>query len=79
MTIGSASSVVEYLKVMVDQLLRLTRQDRGIDQGLHNYVLYKGLGRNARVISNGDGPEAGVLVRERQLGSWARALAPRIG
>lgn len=55
-TIGRVSRVVEYLQAMVEQLLRLTRQDRGIDQAVHNYVVRKQLVKNARIISNGDGP-----------------------
>jgi hypothetical protein len=65
-TIGPASAVVDYLTVMVDQLVRLTRQDKGIDQGVHNYVLIKRLVRNARIISNGDGPvlTVGIMSEE---------------
>jgi len=46
--------------------LRLTRQDRGIDQGVHNYVLHKRLVPNARVIPNGDGPvlTVGIMCDE---------------
>jgi hypothetical protein len=55
-TIGPVAAVVEYLQVMVEHLLRLTRQDKGIDQGVHNFVLRKGLVSNARLISNGYGP-----------------------
>jgi len=55
-TIGSVTAVIEYLKAMVDQLMRLRRQAWGVDQGVHNYVLRKGLVRNARLVSNGAGP-----------------------
>jgi len=55
-TIGPVAAIIRYLDVMVEHLLRLTRQERGIDQGVHNYILRKNLVSNARIIANGDGP-----------------------
>jgi hypothetical protein len=55
-TIGPREAMLDYVRVMVDELLRLPRQYAGIDQGVHNYVLYKELVPRARLIRNGDGP-----------------------
>jgi Nucleotide-diphospho-sugar transferase len=74
-TIGAAPAVLEYLEVMVDSLARLSRQFRGMDQGVHNYVVHKGLVPRARVVANTEGPvltlglmspgEAATALRER--------------
>jgi hypothetical protein len=74
-TIGAAPAVLDYLTVMVDELARLARQYKGMDQGVHNYVLHKGLVPRARLVSNADGPvltvggmrapEAVAALRER--------------
>jgi hypothetical protein len=74
-TIGAAPAVLAYLDVMVDHLVRLSRQYKGIDQGVHNYVLHKGLVPRARLVPNGQGvvltaglmppDEAVELLRER--------------
>jgi hypothetical protein len=42
-TIGTAAAVRAYLTVMVEHLTRLTRQSIGVDQGVHNYIVHKGL------------------------------------
>jgi hypothetical protein len=55
-TIGPRDAMQAYVGVMVEELLRLRHQFAGIDQGVHNYVLYKGLVPGARLVRNGDGP-----------------------
>jgi hypothetical protein len=55
-TIARREAMLAYLRVMTDELLRLPRQTVGIDQGVHNYVIHKGLVRHARLFRNGEGP-----------------------
>ena len=64
-TIGSYAAVVAYLRVMVEWLTRLERQVPGIDQAVHNYVIYKGLVPNLRLVRNGRGPvlTMGIMPR----------------
>jgi hypothetical protein len=59
-TIGSAAAVRGYLAVMADELTRLPRQIWGIDQGVHNYVVHRGLVSSLRVVPNREGPVATV-------------------
>ena len=54
-TIGSSDAIAGYVRVMVSELLGLRDQYAGIDQGVHNYVVYKGLVPHARLVRNGDG------------------------
>src|SRR5439155_2364653 len=54
-TIGEASAVLDYSRVIVDHLARLSRQFKCMDQGVHNYVLHKGLVPQARLVPNGSG------------------------
>lgn len=73
--LGDVRAVRAYLSVMVNQLRRLPRQDSGIDQGVHNYVVHKGLVPNSQIVANGDGSvltvglmsadEASRVLRER--------------
>ena len=55
-TIASREAMLGYLRVMTDELLRLPRQTVGIDQGVHNYVIHKGLLPGSRLFRNGEGP-----------------------
>jgi hypothetical protein len=55
-TIGAAGAVRTYLETMVGELMLLKRQFRGMDQGVHNYILHKGLVPQARLLGNVDGP-----------------------
>jgi hypothetical protein len=74
-TIGAAPAVLCYLEAMVESLAQLPRQFRGMDQGVHNYVLHKGLVAGARFTGNSDGPvltvgimpgdKASSLLRQR--------------
>jgi hypothetical protein len=68
-TIGAAPAVLDYLTVMVDHLLRLSRQYKGMDQGVHNYVLHKGLVPRARLVPNRDGPvlTAGLMSEDEAV------------
>jgi hypothetical protein len=54
-TIASRDRMLEYLRVMTEGLLDLRRQTVGIDQGVHNYLLHKGLVPRARLTPNGVG------------------------
>lgn len=51
-TIGTYSAVMNYLEIMVDYLIKLKAQCMGIDQGVHNYVIRKGLINNVRFYEN---------------------------
>lgn len=55
-TIGSADSVLYYLNEMVKGFLKLKSHPHGIDQGLHIYLLYKGVFKNAALFENRLGP-----------------------
>jgi hypothetical protein len=55
-TIGPREPMLAYLRVMTRELLQLSRQSVGIDQGVHNYVVYNGLVPNVRLFRNGEGP-----------------------
>lgn len=54
-TIASREAMIGYLRVMTEELLELPRQTVGIDQGVHNYVIHKGLVPHARLVPNGAG------------------------
>jgi ABC-type enterobactin transport system permease subunit len=47
---------------MIDQLASLPRQDVGIDQGIHNFVVHTGLVAGTRLVANGAGPVATLGV-----------------
>lgn len=55
-TIGSTAAVMNYLELMVDQMLRLKFHPSGMDQGVHNYLLYKKKIDNVKLFPNGLGP-----------------------
>ena len=55
-TIGSYEGILAYLRVMVSSLVRLRYQWHGIDQAVHNYVIYTGLVPGVKLVGNGDGP-----------------------
>jgi hypothetical protein len=55
-TIAPRNAMLNYLRVMTAELLRLRRQIAGIDQGVHNYAIHRGLVPRARLVRNGDGP-----------------------
>jgi len=74
-TIGDARAVLEYLERMVDELARLPRQFRGMDQGVHNYLLHNGRIPRARVVSNEAGPV--LTIGTMPEGEAAAALRAR--
>ena len=55
-TLGSYRAMMHYLEVMNEHLLRLKSHPNGMDQGVHNYVLYKQRLKGVRVFSNGQAP-----------------------
>jgi hypothetical protein len=55
-TIGPREAMLEYLRAMSRELLRLKTQTIGIDQGVHNYVVYSGQLSHVRLLRNGEGP-----------------------
>jgi len=55
-TIGTTDAVMRYLELMVDHMLRLKSHPAGMDQGVHNYLLYKNQIRNVKLFSNRLGP-----------------------
>lgn len=55
-TVGSYRAMMHYLQVMLDRMLLLKSHPHGMDQGVHNYVLYKRLLKDVRVFRNGRGP-----------------------
>ena len=55
-TIGTRSAVMRYLETMVDYLIQLKTQFMGIDQGVHNYILRKGLVGDVKFYDNHHGP-----------------------
>jgi len=75
-TIGSLDAVLDYLRVMTEGLLRLPRQFEGIDQAVHNYVLWRGLVPGARLVANGDGPvlTLGIVPRDEVGASVVAAI-----
>jgi len=54
-TIGSSLSIIDYLSIMRKYLLP-PKQIIGYDQGVHNYLLYKGLLTDTHIYTNGFGP-----------------------
>ncbi len=67
-TIGTRPSIMLYLEAMIDCLVNLRVHDWGIDQGVHNYILYKGLVKNVRFYENHQGPVLTMMyVNENQL------------
>jgi hypothetical protein len=55
-TLGSYRAMMHYLEVMNEHLLLLKSHPNGMDQGVHNYVLYKQRLKGVRVFENGRGP-----------------------
>jgi hypothetical protein len=55
-TIGGYQAIMEYLELMVDHMLRLKAHPSGMDQGVHNYLLYTHQLENARIFHNRLGP-----------------------
>ncbi|MBD2312917.1 hypothetical protein H6G20_14695 [Desertifilum sp. FACHB-1129] len=55
-TIGSRDAILNYLEVMIDRMLALKCHTWGIDQGVHNYILHKGLVPNVKFYNNYQGP-----------------------
>lgn len=62
-TIGSAPAIVGYLETMIAELMKLSRQFHGMDQGVHNYVVHHGLAPGA-VTGNSEGPVLTVGIME---------------
>jgi hypothetical protein len=55
-TIGRTAAVMQYLELMVDHMLRLKSHPAGIDQGVHNYLLYKNEIQDVTLVPNRRGP-----------------------
>jgi hypothetical protein len=55
-TLGSYRAMMHYLEVMNEQMMRLKSHPNGMDQGVHNYVLYKRQLKGVRLFPNGLGP-----------------------
>ena len=55
-TIGSIDSIMAYLKAMIDSFVQLKYHSWGIDQGVHNYIIYQGLVKNVKFYQNFSGP-----------------------
>jgi hypothetical protein len=73
-TMGSRPAVEAYLRVLVDGLVGLPRQPKGIDQAVHNFVIHNGLVPNVRLCANGDGP---VLTLGAMSSEQAEAFVTR--
>jgi hypothetical protein len=54
-TIGSYDAVLEYLRLLARELVRVRHQTSGADTAAHNYLLHNGLIPNVRVVENGAG------------------------
>jgi hypothetical protein len=55
-TIGGYAAIMRYLELMVDQMIRMKGHPIGMDQGVHNFLLYKEKLTGARVFANDSGP-----------------------
>ena len=55
-TVGTYDAIMHYLELMIDEMVRLKSHPAGIDQGVHNYLIYKGKLNGARLFPNGSGP-----------------------
>lgn len=55
-TIGTRTAMMGYLEQMVDHMLRLKFHGNGIDQGVHNYILYNNRVPEVQLFKNGRGP-----------------------
>lgn len=55
-TIGSIDSIMAYLKAMINSFVQLKYHSWGIDQGVHNYIIYQGLVKNVKFYQNYRGP-----------------------
>lgn len=64
-TIGSTACILDYLSIMRKYLLP-PRQIVGYDQGVHNYILYKGLLKDTHLYINDFGP----VLTMGYLKSW---------
>jgi len=62
-TIGTADSVLAYLEATTAELVLLARQFRGIDQGIHNYVVHTDRVRG-RLVPNSEGPVLTVGIMD---------------
>ena len=70
LTIGSTGSMLRYLELMVDHLARLPRQFKGMDQGVHNYLLHNDLVPRAHAAPNSESPvlTVGLMSGDDALG-----------
>lgn len=57
-TLGSLRAVRDYVDCVVEKIRSMGERIEGYlgDQGIHNYILYKGLVRGIRVFDNQNGP-----------------------
>ncbi|MBC8032313.1 MAG: hypothetical protein H7Z16_19675 [Pyrinomonadaceae bacterium] len=55
-TIGGYQAIMQYLELMIDHMLPLKSHPSGMDQGVHNYLLYKQRLKSVRVFQNRLGP-----------------------
>jgi len=68
-TIGTRDYIMLYLEAMIAYLLKLQyHPSSGVDQGVHNYIIHKGLIKNVRFFENHYGPILTMMsVKENQL------------
>lgn len=67
-TIGTRSSIMIYLQSMIDKLTQLkAHRVGGIDQGIHNYIIYKNLAENVKLMRNYDRPVLTIRYEEEML------------
>jgi hypothetical protein len=74
-TIGSVDGVLAYLTIMVQELARLPKHTRGIDQAVHNVVVHQGLVPGARLVPNLEG--AVLTVGKMSAAQATQALSER--
>ena len=74
-TIGPVDGVRAYLEAMVDELSRLPRHVNGIDQGVHNLVVHRGLVPGTQIVPNLEG--AVLTVGKMSAADAAHALDER--
>lgn len=61
-TIGAGAAVLGYLRVLVDLLLGIPRQQGGIDQAAHNYAVHRGLVPDLELVANDGGPVTNLAI-----------------
>ena len=49
-TLGDSESIIEYTETISSEILTLKNQIKGIDQGIHNYLIYKNKLKNTHFL-----------------------------